>query len=267
MKFAITIAGSDSSSGAGIQEDLKTCAALGVYCFTVITSITAQNTYNVTAIHDVPSDIVEKQIDAIMDDFNVLYGKTGMLSNHDIVKSVSKKISDYGLKIVVDPVMVSKSGATLLKKDAIEAMIKYLLPKAYFITPNIDEAEKITGKKINDVDDMENAAEIIYSMGVPNVVIKGGHLKGKIVTDIFYDGRTMKIFEYPRIETKNTHGAGCTLSSAIASYLSRYNDPLKSFMLARRFMQKAIENSLPIGHGHGPLNPLYRVWKMDDIIR
>ncbi|MCG1666768.1 MAG: bifunctional hydroxymethylpyrimidine kinase/phosphomethylpyrimidine kinase [Thermoplasmata archaeon] len=261
MKFAMTIAGSDSSSGAGIQEDLKTCSALGVYCFTVITSITAQNTYQVTAIHDVPAHIVEKQIDAIMADFNLTYGKTGMLSNREIVKSVAKKIEEYGLKIVVDPVMVSKSGALLLKKNAVEALKNEIIPRSFFITPNIDEASRLTGKTIKSVKEMEIAAEIIYDLGAKYVILKGGHLEGKYVTDIFYDGKIMKKFKYRKIETKNTHGAGCTLSSAIVSYLSMYQDPMKSFSLARKFMQKTIEHSLSIGHGNGPLNPFYRIWK------
>lgn len=261
MNFAITIAGSDSSAGAGIQEDLKTCTALGVYCLTVITSITAQNTYQVKAVHDIPVDIVEKQIDAVMEDFSPRYGKTGMLSNHEIVKLVARKIDEYNLKIVVDPVMVSKSGAVLLRNDAIDALKNQLVPRAYFITPNTNEAEKITGLKIKDVEGMELAAKMIHDLGVKYVVIKGGHLDGEKVTDIFYDGRIIRRFEYPRIKTKNTHGAGCTLSSAIASYLSIYGDPMKSFTLARRFMQKAIERSLNIGHGNGPLNPMYRIWK------
>jgi hydroxymethylpyrimidine/phosphomethylpyrimidine kinase len=261
MNFAITIAGSDSSSGAGIQEDLKTCTALGVYCFTVITSVTAQNTFQVTAIHDIPADIVEKQIDAIMADFSVKYGKTGMLSNEDIVRSVSKKISEYDLKIVVDPVIVSKSGAILLREDAVSALKRYLIPVAFFVTPNKEEAERITGIEIKGQKDMEEAARIIHEMGARYVVVKGGHLMGEMVVDVYYDGNIFRKFKFPRINTKNTHGAGCTLSSAIASYLARYDNPIKSFTLARKFMQKTIEKSLEIGHGHGPLNPMYRIWK------
>ncbi|MGC8673204.1 MAG: bifunctional hydroxymethylpyrimidine kinase/phosphomethylpyrimidine kinase, partial [Thermoplasmata archaeon] len=153
MNFAMTIAGSDSISGAGIQEDLKTCTMLGVYCFTVITSVTAQNTFQVRDIFDVPENIVASQIDAIIDDINVIYGKTGMLSNSKIIKIVSDKIREYDLKMVVDPVMVAKSGAQLLKNEAIKDLIDYLIPVSYFITPNIDETEKILKTKIRNIKD------------------------------------------------------------------------------------------------------------------
>ncbi len=259
MNFAMTIAGSDSISGAGIQEDLKTCTMLGVYCFTVITSVTAQNTFQVRDIFDVPENIVASQIDAILEDINVTYGKTGMLSNSKIIKIVSDKIKEYDLKMVVDPVMVAKSGAQLLKNEAIKDLIDYLIPVSYFITPNIDEAKVILKTKIRNVNDMENAAIKMYEMGPHAVIIKGGHMNTNFITDIYYDGNEILKFKYKRIETKNTHGAGCTLSSAIASYLSKgYSDKI-AFTRARKFMQKTIENSLEMGHGHGPLNPMYRI--------
>lgn len=259
MNFAITIAGSDSISGAGIQEDLKTCTMLGVYCFTVITSVTAQNTYEVRAIHNVPAEIVEKQIDAVLEDIDVTFGKTGMLSNGKIIHVVAEKIREYDLKLVVDPVMVAKSGARLLEENAVKSLVKELLPLSYFITPNIDEAEIIVKSKIKNIVDMENASKKIYEMGASFVVLKGGHMQGSTVTDIYYDGEEIFKFIYPKVNTKNTHGAGCTLSSAIASYLSKGYNEKKAFSMARRFMQKSIEHSIEIGHGHGPLNPMFRI--------
>ncbi len=259
MNFAITIAGSDSISGAGIQEDLKTCTMLGIYCFTVITSITAQNTYEVRDIFDLPANTVGSQIDAVINDVDVKYGKTGMLSNSKIIKVVSEKIREYGLKMVVDPVMVSKSGAHLLKEEAVKTLIDELIPLSYFVTPNIDEAEVILKSRIKNVEDMENAAMKIHDIGPQVVIIKGGHLNDDVITDIFYDGSDILSFKYPKIITKNTHGSGCTLSSAIASYLSKgYNDK-KAFSLARNFMQKTIEHNIEMGHGHGPLNPMYKI--------
>ncbi len=259
MNFAMTIAGSDSISGAGIQEDLKTCTMLGVYCFTVITSVTAQNTFEVRDIFDIPENIVASQIDAIMDDVKVKYGKTGMLSNRKIIKVVSEKIEEYNIKIVVDPVMVAKSGAHLLREDSINALKDFLIPLSYFITPNIDEAEVILNKKIRNVKDMEDAAFRIHDLGPKVVIIKGGHLNLDFITDIYYDGNEILRFTFPKIKTKNTHGTGCTLSSAIVSYLAKgYNDKL-AFSKARKFVQKSIENNLEFGHGHGPLNPMYRI--------
>lgn len=259
MNFAITIAGSDSIAGAGIQEDLKTCTMLGVYCATIITSITAQNSYEVRGIHDVPAEMVELQIDTVLSDIPIRYGKTGMLSNAEIIKVVAKSIKKYSLKIVVDPVMVAKSGARLLREDAVQTMINDLIPQAFFVTPNIPEAEVITGMRIKSEDDMLDAAKEIKKLGVNFVVIKGGHIDGENVTDILYDGKDYKKFVYPRIRTKNTHGSGCTLSSAIASYLARGYDPIVSYSKARFFLQKAIEHNLEVGRGHGPLNPMYKI--------
>mgnify|MGYP001626197020 CR=1 FL=1 len=260
MNFAFTIAGSDSSAGAGIQEDLKTCSSLGIYCLTVITSITAQNTFSVKEIFDIPSEIVGKQIDAIYEDFPIKFGKTGMLSNKDIIKIVSKKIDEYNLKVVVDPVMYAKSGAKLLRDDAIDSMINDLIPRAFIVTPNIPEAEKISNVKIKNLDDMKKAAEIIKGYGPEIVIIKGGHMESENVTDVIYS-KEFIFLEYKRINTKNTHGTGCTYSSAIASFLSKNYDPIEAIKNARSFLQKALENNLNIGHGHGPLNPFYNIWK------
>jgi hydroxymethylpyrimidine/phosphomethylpyrimidine kinase len=259
IKFAITIAGSDSSAGAGMQQDLKTCTMLGVYCATVITAITAQNTFEVTGIHEIPPEMVELQIDAVLRDLPIVYGKTGMLSSTEIVKSVAKKVKEYSLKLVVDPVMVAKSGAVLLKQEAITSLKNDLLPLAYFTTPNTLEAEIISGVKIKGIEDMKVAAEKIRELGPGFVVIKGGHLEGETVTDVVFDGKTFKTFSYPRIKTKNTHGGGDTLAAAITSYLSRGYTPLLAYSYARRFMQKSIIHSLNIGRGYGPANPMHSI--------
>lgn len=262
MHFAMTIAGSDSGAGAGMQQDLKTCTSLGVYCATVITSITAQNTYEVTAIHDIPPEIIEAQIETVLADFEIKYAKTGMLSNADIVKAVAKKSKDHGLKLIVDPVMVSKSGAVLLRQDAIDSLKKELISYAFLVTPNIPEAEILSGIKINTVNDMLKAAIRIKELGPSYIVVKGGHMQGEEVTDIFYDGKNVKKFVYKRINTKNTHGGGDTLSAAVTAYLSKGYEALRAYSLARRFMQKAIENGLNIGKGYGPANPAYKFLKI-----
>ncbi len=261
MRFAVTIAGSDSGAGAGMQQDLKTCTALGVYCATVITSVTAQNTFEVTAIHDIPPEIVEAQIEAVLADFDIKYGKTGMLSNSEIVKSVAIKTREHGLNLVVDPVMVSKSGAVLLRQEAIESLKKDLLAVAFMTTPNVPEAEILSGLKISSVKDMIEAAKRIKDFGPQYVVIKGGHMAGENVTDIVYDGKNLKKFTYPRINTRNTHGGGDTLSAAITAYLSKGYEPFKAYSLARKFMQEAIRRGLNIGKGYGPANPAYRYLK------
>ncbi len=261
MRFAMTIAGSDSSAGAGLQQDLKTFTALGVYCATIVTSITAQNTFEVKAIHDVPAQMVEAQIDAVLADFDIRYAKTGMLSNRNIVSSVAKKAREHGLSLIVDPVMVSKSGAVLLKEEAIGALKADLLGAAFMAAPNVPEAEILSGLKINDVAQMEEAAIKISALGPKYVIVKGGHMQGELVTDILYDGRSTKRFSYKRVATKNTHGGGDTLSAAVTAYLSRGYDPVRAYSLARRFMQRAIEHSLNVGKGYGPANPAYKLLK------
>ncbi len=259
VRFGITIAGSDSGAGAGIQEDLKTFTVLGVYCATVITSVTAQNTYEVTDIHDVPVKTVCSQIDAVMRDLPIVYGKTGMLSNRDIVDAVATKIDEYGLRLVVDPVMVAKSGARLLSDTAVAALREKLLPRAFMVTPNIHEASILSGIKIEDAHQMEEAAQRILSTGCGHVVIKGGHLEGAKVRDLLYSTHTKKWFVHRRINTRNTHGAGCTLSSAVAAHLALGHPPVEAYAKARAFVQMALQNSLSIGRGHGPLNPMYRL--------
>ena len=260
MKIALTIAGSDSGGGAGIQADLKTFSALGVYGMSVLTSITAQNTLGVQGIHDLPPDFVGLQIDSVMQDIGADAVKIGMLSNAQIIKIVNKKIKEYQVKnLVIDPVMVAKGGDRLLREDAIEALKEDLIPLAMVVTPNLSEAEVLTGLKIKNIDDMKEAARKIYKLGPKNVLIKGGHLLSNQAVDLLYNGESFKEFSSERINTKNTHGTGCTLSSAIAAGLAQEREVEEAVEIAKRYITLAIKNSLAIGHGHGPLNHLVRL--------
>jgi len=253
---ALTVAGSDSSGGAGIQADLKTFAAFNVYGASVITSITAQNTMGVYAVFDIPPDIVGKQFDAVAEDLDIGALKIGMLSSSEIMEVVAEKIKKYGIeKVVLDPVMVAKTGAPLIKDDAIETLRRIMVPLAYVITPNIPEAKILTGMEIRNPIDMKEAAKRIYDMGAKNVLLKGGHLEGysKII-DILFDGKSSYVFQADRVETKNTHGTGCTLSSAIAAGLAKGKDIFKAVADAERYINLAIKEAPKnIGHGYGPL--------------
>lgn len=257
MKTALTIAGSDSGGGAGIQADLKTFSALGVYGMSVLTSITAQNTLGVQGIHDLPPEFVGLQIDSVMQDIGADAVKIGMLSNIQIIKIVSKKIKEYKVKnLVIDPVMVAKGGDRLLKEDAVEALKQDLIPLAIIVTPNLIEAEVLSGLKIQNIIDMKEAAQEIYKLGPRNVLIKGGHLLSEEAIDFLYDGESFKEFKAERINTKNTHGTGCTLSSAIAAGLAQEKEIEEAVDIAKRYITLAIQNSLDIGHGHGSLDHL-----------
>ena len=218
---ALTIAGSDSGAGAGIQADLKTFAALGVYGTSAITAITAQNTQDVTQIFELSPDLVAAQIDAVIQDIGADAIKTGMLSNSAIIEVVAKKIREYRLtSLVVDPVMVAKSGDLLLRAEAIEALKSLLIPLATVVTPNLPEAEQLTGIRGTRQSDLKEAARRVVGMGAKSVVIKGGHRKGP-ATDLFYDGKRFLSFTAARIRTTNTHGTGCTFSAAITANLAR----------------------------------------------
>ena len=260
MTVALTIAGSDSGGGAGIQADLKTFAALQVYGTCAITSVTAQNTLGVTAIHDMPPHFVESQIDAIFSDFSVKACKSGMLSNKDIISVVAKKLQNNVVEnYVLDPVMVATSGDRLLKEDAVSALRERLIPLCRVLTPNIEEGCILSGMKIESVEDMESAAQKIQKLGCESVVIKGGHQGNKII-DVFYDGDIHHLTA-ERIYTQNTHGTGCTFSSAIAAELAKGIPPLQAVTRAKAFITSAIRFSEPLGHGHGPTNhfaSLYR---------
>jgi hydroxymethylpyrimidine/phosphomethylpyrimidine kinase len=255
MKRVLTIAGSDSGGGAGIQADLKAITLLGGYGMSVLTALTAQNTVGVQGIHEVPARFVERQIDSVLSDIGVDAIKTGMLANKEIIEVVAKKIEQYGIEtVVVDPVMVSKSGAPLLRKDAQKALIKRLLPLAWVVTPNLMEASVLTGWKVNTLEGMRKAAVRIWELGAKNVVVKGGHLKGMAI-DILFDGQNYAEVVGPRMKTKNTHGTGCTFASAIATLLARGEPVPEAVRKAKLFISMAIRAGLPLGKGTGPTNP------------
>jgi hydroxymethylpyrimidine/phosphomethylpyrimidine kinase len=255
---ALTIAGSDSGGGAGIQADLKTFSAFGVYGMSVLTAITAQNTVGVFGVEELPLDFIAAQIDAVMTDIGTDAAKTGMLSSAAIVALVAQKAGEYTIEnLVVDPVMVAKSGDALLAADAQNAMREQLLPLALVATPNAPEAEALTGVRIDGPDAMREAAVRLHALGVRWAIVKGGHVSaGAEALDIVYDGHSFTELRAPRFDTKNTHGTGCTFSSAIAAGLARGLAPLEAIQRAKRYVSRAIETSLAIGHGHGPTNHL-----------
>ena len=257
---AMTIAGSDSGGGAGIQADLKTFSALGVYGSSTLTAITAQNTVGVTMIHEIPIDIIVAQIDAVLSDIGADAVKTGMLASSAIVETVAEEMERHQVsRLVVDPVMVAKSGDRLLREDAVEALRTRLIPLAAVVTPNIPEAEALTGLKIETDEDVRRAAEAIVQLGARAVVVKGGHREGP-ATDLFYDGVRFQEFSAPRIDTVNTHGTGCTFASAVAAGLARGLEVVESVELAKDYVTEAIRRSFPVGRGHGPLHHFYKWW-------
>ena len=257
---AMTIAGSDSGGGAGVQADLKTFAALGVYGTVTLTAITAQNTVGVTGVHEIPSDMIIAQMDAVMGDIGTDAVKTGMLSSQEIVEVVAAQIRKHGIReLVVDPVMVAKSGDPLLREDAVQAVRSHLVPLAAVVTPNIPEAEALTGMTIETDEDVREAAERIIQMGARSVVVKGGHREGP-ATDVLYDGVQFRDFSAPRFDTVNTHGTGCTFASAVAAGLAQKKTVEDAVAQAKEYVTEAIRTSFPIGQGHGPLNHFYRLW-------
>ena len=257
-KQVLTIAGSDSGGGAGIQADLKAMSANGVFGMSVITSITAQNTTGVTAVHDLPLSIIEAQIDAIFSDFDVAAVKIGMLSTADIVKAVSTKLNQYQVKsLIVDPVMVAKGGHPLLQEDAIAVLKTDLIPMALLVTPNIYEAELLADTKIQTLAEARHAAKAIHQLGCQYVLIKGGHLKERPATDLLYDGRFFRMYKGELIDTPHTHGTGCTYASTIASNLAKGKALPDAIEASKAYLTEAIRHGLAIGHGHGPTNPFY----------
>ena len=257
---AMTIAGSDSGGGAGIQADLKTFAALGVYGTSTLTAITAQNTVGVTAVHEIPTDVIASQIEAVVTDIGADAVKIGMLASTPIIECVSAELKRHRItQLVVDPVMVAKSGDTLLREDAVRSLCTRLVPLAALVTPNIPEARALTGVEIGSPSDMRLAAQRITEMGARAVVVKGGHREGP-ATDLFYDGSRFQEFTAPRLETNNTHGTGCTFASAVAAGLARGMSLLEAVALAKEYVTEAIRRSFPIGQGHGPLNHFYKLW-------
>ena len=259
MKQILTIAGSDSGGGAGIQADIKAISANGGYAMSVITSVTAQNTVAVTDAFDLPISLIEAQLDAVFTDFDVASVKTGMLSSPAIVETVATKLREYTPPaIVVDPVMISKSKFPLLKEEAVDSLKTALIPLATVITPNIYEAELLAQQDIRNTDEAKGAAKAIAEFGCRAVLVKGGHLTGNSATDVlYYDGEWV-FFEAEWVETENTHGTGCTYSAAIATQLAHGKDLVDAINTAKAYITGAIQNALDIGHGHGPTNHFFR---------
>lgn len=261
MKKVLTIAGSDCSGGAGIQADLKTFSAHGVFGMSVIVSVVAENTSRVIDIQDISPDMIKKQIDAVFEDIDVDAVKIGMLSEPCCMLAVVEKMNEYKPKnIVVDPVMYAKNGCPLMNPNAIDLLIEKVIPISDIITPNIPEAEKISSIEIRNIEDMKKASKIIYNMGPKNVLIKGGHSVGDAI-DILFDGQNFYEFKTERINTKNTHGTGCTFSSAIASNLAVGKNMNEAVKNSKDYITMAIKHSLPIGKGYGPTNHFYQLYK------
>lgn len=266
MRTALTIAGSDSGGGAGIQADLKTFSANGVFGMSVITAVTAQNTREVRSVQNIDSKIVKDQIEAVFDDFTVNAVKIGMLSSIEIIEVVAKTMKKYNPPfLVVDPVMISKGGYHLLQQDAMKALKEKIIPLATIVTPNIPEAEVIVNKQIITEKDMEEACLSIYALGAKTVLLKGGHLEGD-PNDLFFDGKCFHWLKGKRIYTKNTHGTGCTLSSAIASNVAKGLSLLESVQKAKEYITIAIKHSLSIGSGHGPTNHFYQLYEQAKVL-
>ena len=253
---ALTIAGSDSGGGAGIQADLKTFQELEVFGMSALTAVTAQNTLGVQGVYPLSVEAVQQQIRSIGEDIGTDALKTGMLFSSEIIQAVAEEIKHFQWKnVVVDPVMIAKGGASLLQSEAVTALKKFLLPLATVITPNIPEAEVLTGITINTSEDRQKAAQYLWELGVAHVVIKGGHGEGdEDVVDLLYDGQEFTEYKSKRIHTKNTHGTGCTFAAAVTAELAKGKNVKEAVQVAKAFIQAAIENQIEVGHGHGPTN-------------
>lgn len=262
--IALTIAGSDSSGGAGIQADIKTFSALGVYGASVLTALTAQNTQSVDSIHDVPAQFIVDQLRAVLDDLDVCTIKIGMLSSSPIIEAVATTLRDQAdIPIVLDPVMVAKSGDKLLSEDALSALCESLCPLATLLTPNIPEAAiLLNSKEAQSIEDVEHQAWQLGNMTGNSVLLKGGHLESLQSTDVLVHEGKLRHFDFKRIDTTNTHGTGCTLSSAIAAGLAKGNDLTTAVKMATEFVNQAIASAdqLSIGHGHGPVHHFHTQW-------
>ena len=261
MKKALSIAGSDCSGGAGIQADIKTFSAHGLFGMTVITSVVAENTFRVTDIQDVRPDMIEKQIDDIFEDIPPDAVKVGMLSCRETMMAVAGRLREWEPRnIVIDPVMYAKGGSPLMEESAISTLISELVPLADLITPNIPEAEKMTDMTIKTNDDMRQAARRIHAMGCRAVVVKGGHADGDAV-DILFDGNAFYEYPAPRVDTKHTHGTGCTFSSAIASNLALGLTVNEAVGKAKEYINTAITHAPRLGKGNGPVHHFYDLWR------
>ncbi|SHH47367.1 hydroxymethylpyrimidine/phosphomethylpyrimidine kinase [Clostridium collagenovorans DSM 3089] len=267
MINALTIAGSDSCGGAGIQADIKAFSANGVYGMSVITAITAQNTQGVFGIQDIDPEIIKKQIEVIFDDIEVNAVKIGMVSKIESIKAIGESLR--AIKnlppVVLDPVMVSKSGFKLLSEDAKETLIKELIPIADLITPNLPEAEELLNRKIENLEEMKEAALLLKAMGPKAVLVKGGHLKEK-ATDLLYDGEEFYVFPQERIDTTHTHGTGCTLSSTIAANLAKGMTMKEAVTEGKKYITIAIEHGFELGKGVGPTHHFYELYKKSGLI-
>jgi hydroxymethylpyrimidine/phosphomethylpyrimidine kinase len=262
MKKVLSIAGSDCSGGAGIQADLKTFSAHRVFGMTVVTSVVAENTFRVIEYQDIRPDMIGLQIDAIFEDIVPDAVKIGMLSTIDTMLIVAKKLREYKpCNVVIDPVMYAKNGCALMMEVAIDTLISDIIPLADVVTPNIPEAEKITNMTITNISDMKTAAKKIVAMGCKSVVVKGGHSEGR-ATDILFDGS--EFFEFPaeRVDTKHTHGTGCTFSSAIAANLANELSLANAVRCAKFYIHNAILNAPHIGKGHGPVHHFFNLWSV-----
>jgi hydroxymethylpyrimidine/phosphomethylpyrimidine kinase len=261
-QIALTIAGSDSGGGAGIQADLKTFSALGVYGASVLTAVTAQDTQRVYGFVELEPAFVASQIDAVLGEIGADAVKTGLLASAPIIDAVSERLRHWQVKnLVVDPVMVAKGGDKLLHDDAVNVLKERLLPLALVITPNLPEAEVLVGRALLSWDDIRDAARELHSYGAANVVIKGGHREEAVATDLLFDGEDFREFSTGRVDTQSTHGTGCTFASAIAATLAKGDSVRNSVAAAKAFVTKALQNAYPIGHGHGPVHHFYRYWR------
>lgn len=261
--IALTIAGSDSGGGAGIQADIKTFSALGTYAASVLTAITAQNTKGVTAVEDTSVPLIVAQMDAVFSDLNVDAVKIGMVSRSETILAIAERLRQYQRKVVLDPVMVATSGDRLLRQEAIETLRKELVPVAAIITPNLPEAALLTGLPIaSDRATIIRQAEIILKAGANAVLIKGGHGAGAESTDLLFDGNNIEVFSAPRIDTRNDHGTGCTLAAAITAHLAKGHSLQEAVSLSKDYLHKALEAgaSLSIGHGRGPVHHFHDWW-------
>jgi hydroxymethylpyrimidine/phosphomethylpyrimidine kinase len=257
MPRALTIAGSDSSAGAGIQADLKTFAALGVYGLSALTAITAQNTLGVLMAEDLAPELIEAQIDAVLEDIGADAAKTGMLSSPAIIEAVAGRVRKWGLRLVVDPVMRAKSGDPLLRPEAVATLRAQLLPLAEVVTPNLPEAEALIGRRIETLDDMRAAASAILALGPRHVVVKGGHRTTEPV-DIYFDGKRFLELRSERIQTPHTHGTGCTFSAAITALLARGMPVEEAVAGAKQYITGAIRHAPGLGYGHGPVGHFWQ---------
>jgi hydroxymethylpyrimidine/phosphomethylpyrimidine kinase len=261
VKTALTIAGSDSGGGAGIQADIKTFSALGVYGTSALAAITAQNTLGVRAIFELPADLVAAQIDAVVEDIGADAVKTGMLGSTPLIEVVADRIRAHGLStLVVDPVMVAKSGDALLHPDAVAALRERLLPLALVVTPNRPEAEVLTGRTVGTLEQAREAARALVGLGARNAVVKGGHAEGPAI-DVLFDGHAFREYSAPRLDSRHTHGTGCTFASAIAAELAKGADVPEAVARAKAYLTAALEHAPGLGHGHGPVHHFWALWK------